>query len=55
MDVRDVVLEQTWDWEQIEALSLLQIKNHSSKWDKGLTVPSKYVVIFLMPKEVNID
>lgn len=46
-------VNEKWDWPEIEVKVLAQIKNHSETWgQKELQVPSKYIVIFLLPQNV---
>lgn len=57
-DFREIKEGEIWDWPQIEATVLAQIKNHSDHWNKEASVPSKYVTIFLFPTgnlNVNIE
>lgn len=45
--------KDTWDWRQIEFTILAQLRNHSEHWQKDLSVTSKFVLLILLP--ANID
>jgi hypothetical protein len=52
-DFRDFKKEDTWDWRQIEATIIAKVRNHSDHWQKDLIVAGKYVLLILLPS--NID
>lgn len=49
-DYRERKTDESWDWTEIEKDVLAQVKVHSQNWQTGLSVHSKYIVIFLLPK-----